>query len=50
MHKPRNRAGLVHTGDFGDPALGSMDTGTGWVSYGYPAGEAVLPTNNVVIQ
>jgi hypothetical protein len=23
---------------------------TGWVSYGYPAGEAVLPINNVVIE
>jgi IgGFc binding protein len=29
---------------------GSMDTNTGWVSYGYPAGEAVLPINNVVIE
>src|SRR3569623_1855212 len=29
---------------------GSKDTNTGWVSYGYPAGEAVLPINNVVIQ
>ena len=29
---------------------GSEDTQTGWVSYGYPAGEAVLPINNVVIQ
>jgi len=29
---------------------GSVDTNTGWVSYGYPAGEAVLPINNVVIQ
>jgi IgGFc binding protein len=29
---------------------GSEDTSTGWVSYGYPAGEAVLPINNVVIQ
>ncbi len=28
---------------------GSDDTHTGWVSYGYPAGEAVLPINNVVI-
>ena len=29
---------------------GSEDTNTGWVSYGYPAGEAVLPINNVVIE
>lgn len=29
---------------------GSVDTNTGWVSYGYPAGEAVLPINNVVIE
>lgn len=29
---------------------GSEDTSTGWVSYGYPAGESVLPINNVVIQ
>ncbi len=29
---------------------GSEDTSTGWVSYGYPAGEAVLPINTVVIQ
>jgi hypothetical protein len=29
---------------------GSEDTQTGWVSYGYPAGEGVLPINNVVIQ
>ncbi|HEY3807192.1 MAG TPA: IgGFc-binding protein [Kofleriaceae bacterium] len=29
---------------------GSEDTKTGWVSYGYPAGEAVMPINNVVIQ
>jgi hypothetical protein len=29
---------------------GSVDTNTGWVSYGYPAGEAVLPINNVTIQ
>ena len=28
---------------------GSEDTSTGWVSYGYPAGEAVLPINDVVI-
>ena len=29
---------------------GSEDTSTGWVSYGYPAGEAVLPINTVIIQ
>ncbi len=29
---------------------GSEDTQTGWVSYGYPAGENVLPINDVVIQ
>ena len=29
---------------------GSKDTNTGWVSYGYPAGEAVLPINNVIIE
>lgn len=28
---------------------GSNDTSTGWVSYGYPAGEGVLPINDVVI-
>ena len=28
---------------------GSEDTKTGWVSYGYPAGEGVLPINDVVI-
>jgi hypothetical protein len=28
---------------------GSEDTNTGWVSYGYPAGEAVLPINDVVV-
>ncbi|HEY4242213.1 MAG TPA: IgGFc-binding protein [Kofleriaceae bacterium] len=28
---------------------GSEDTNTGWVSYGYPAGEGVRPINNVVI-
>jgi hypothetical protein len=28
---------------------GSEDTSTGWVSYGYPAGEGVLPINEVVI-
>jgi hypothetical protein len=29
---------------------GSEDTNTGWVSYGYPAGEGVLPINTVVVQ
>ncbi len=28
---------------------GSEDTNTGWVSYGYPAGEGILPINDVVI-
>jgi hypothetical protein len=28
---------------------GSESTNTGWVSYGYPAGEGVLPINDVVI-
>lgn len=28
---------------------GSDDTSTGWVSYGYPAGEGVVPINDVVI-
>src|SRR5690606_7682058 len=28
---------------------GSEDTSTGWVSYGYPAGEAVLPINDVIV-
>ena len=28
---------------------GSEGTSTGWVSYGYPAGEGVLPINDVVI-
>jgi hypothetical protein len=28
---------------------GSEGTNTGWVSYGYPAGEGVLPINDVVI-
>ncbi|HEY5921351.1 MAG TPA: IgGFc-binding protein [Kofleriaceae bacterium] len=28
---------------------GSEDTTTGWVSYGYPAGEGVLPINDVII-
>lgn len=28
---------------------GSEDTNTAWVSYGYPAGEGVLPINDVVI-
>ncbi len=29
---------------------GSEDTNTGWVSYGYPAGEGVLPINDVIIE
>lgn len=29
---------------------GSIDTNTGWVSYGYPAGEDVLPINDVIIE
>jgi hypothetical protein len=29
---------------------GSEDTQSGWVSYGFPAGEGVLPINDVVIQ
>lgn len=29
---------------------GSEDTNTGWVSYGYPAGESVQPINTVVIE
>ncbi|MDB4953654.1 MAG: hypothetical protein JWO36_1223 [Myxococcales bacterium] len=29
---------------------GSEDTQTGWVSYGYPAGEGVLPINDVIIE
>ena len=29
---------------------GSDDTHTGWVSYGYPAGEAVLPINDVILE
>ena len=28
---------------------GSEDTSTGWVSYGYPAGEGILPINDVII-
>jgi hypothetical protein len=28
---------------------GSEDTNTGWVSYGYPAGEGILPINDVII-
>jgi hypothetical protein len=28
---------------------GSESTNTGWVSYGYPAGEGVLPINDVII-
>jgi IgGFc binding protein len=46
----------VHVMDSAQPfgvwvwGWGSEDTNTGWVSYGYPAGEAVLPINNVVIE
>jgi hypothetical protein len=29
---------------------GSEDTNTGWVSYGYPAGESVQPINVVVVE
>ena len=29
---------------------GSEDTSTGWVSYGYPAGENVLPINDVIVE
>jgi IgGFc binding protein len=29
---------------------GSEDTNTGWVSYGFPAGEGVVPINDVVIE
>jgi hypothetical protein len=29
---------------------GSEDTSTGWVSYGYPAGEGVLPINDVIVE
>ena len=29
---------------------GSEDTQTGWVSYGYPAGENVLPINDVIVE
>jgi hypothetical protein len=29
---------------------GSEDTNTGWVSYGYPAGENVQPINQVILQ
>lgn len=28
---------------------GSEDTNTGWVSYGYPAGEGVIPINDVIV-
>ena len=46
----------VHTMDSAAPfgvwvwGWGSEDTNTGWVSYGYPAGEGVQPINDVVIQ
>ncbi len=39
------------TGEFGVWVWGwgSESTNTGWVSYGYPAGEAVLPINDVIV-
>jgi hypothetical protein len=46
----------VHTMSSANPfgvwvwGWGSEDTSTGWVSYGYPAGEAILPINNVIIE
>ncbi len=42
---------MTSTGPFGVWVWGwgSEDTSTGWVSYGYPAGEGVLPINDVVI-
>ncbi|HSN30450.1 MAG TPA: hypothetical protein VLT45_29390, partial [Kofleriaceae bacterium] len=46
----------VHTMDSPAPfgvwvwGWGSEDTSTGWVSYGYPAGEGVLPINDVIIE
>ena len=46
----------VHTMNSDNPfgvwvwGWGSEDTMTGWVSYGYPAGEAILPINDVVIE
>jgi len=46
----------VHTMDSTAPfgvwvwGWGSEDTHTGWVSYGYPAGEGVLPINDVIIE
>jgi len=46
----------VHTMDSPAPfgvwvwGWGSEDTDTGWVSYGYPAGEGVIPINNVVLE
>lgn len=45
----------VHTMNSANPfgvwvwGWGSEDTSTGWVSYGYPAGEAILPINDVII-
>ena len=45
----------VHTMDSMTPfgvwvwGWGSADTNTGWVSYGYPAGEALLPINDVML-
>ena len=45
----------VHTMDSPAPfgvwvwGWGSEDTSTGWVSYGYPAGEAVQPINDIIV-
>jgi hypothetical protein len=45
----------VHTMDSPAPfgvwvwGWGSEDTRTGWVSYGYPAGEAVQPINDIIV-
>jgi hypothetical protein len=32
------------------PPSGPTPTNTGWVSYGYPAGEGVLPINDVILE
>jgi len=32
------------------PPSGPTPTNTGWVSYGYPAGEGVLPLNDVILE
>lgn len=45
----------IHTMDSPAPfgvwvwGWGSEDTSTGWVSYGYPAGEAVQPINDIIV-